>query len=153
MVPYVSARLPQSGGDLRKAVPLEKVKSHGLPLVIGQASNRLLPIHTPKNGVSRIIGLTGRCSDHPVAQFASVIPRIELAHGQIASALDRSMVRHLDNPGAGGTLRAIEDGAFSLDEEEEVLNEVFGFGSVSKDARGDAASKPGVPLKKDAQRI
>ena len=76
--------------------------------------------------------------------------RIELARGEVASPLNGPVVSHLDNPGAGSTLRSVEDAALPLNEDEQVLNEIFRLRGIPQDTDGDATDDSLVSLKEKA---
>jgi len=79
--------------------------------------------------------------------------RIELAGGEVAAPLNGPVVSHLDNPRAGGTLRAVEDAALPLDEDEQVLDEIVSFRGISEDADSNTASDSYVSLEEDPQSL
>src|SRR5258708_39510915 len=78
-------------------------------------------------------------------------PRIELAAGEVPAPLNRPVVSHLDNPGAGSTLRSVEDAALPLNEDEQVLNEIFRLRGIPQDTDGDATDDSLISFKEKAQ--
>jgi hypothetical protein len=57
------------------------------------------------------------------------------------------VVSHLDDPGARRTLRTIEDRALSLNEYEEVLDEIFCLSWISEDTDCNSSDNLLVSLK------
>ena len=76
---------------------------------------------------------------------------IETAMGKMTASLDGPVVSHLHEPGAGGTLRAIEDAALPLNEDKHVLNEIFRFCRISEDSVCDAAHDSRIGYEKTPQ--
>jgi hypothetical protein len=75
---------------------------------------------------------------------------IETTMGKMTAPFDGPVVSHLHDPGAGGTFRAVEDGALPLNKNEHVLNEIFRFCGISQDTNGNAADDSLVSLKEKA---
>ena len=73
-------------------------------------------------------------------------PGIELARGEVPAPLNRSVVSHLDDPGACRAFGTVKDSALPLDKEEQVLNEILSLRGVSKDAGCYAANESRISL-------
>jgi hypothetical protein len=61
------------------------------------------------------------------------------------------VVCHLYNPGAGRTLSAVKDAALPLNEDEQILNEIFCLRGIPQDSGGNAAENSLVSSEEKAK--
>ena len=79
--------------------------------------------------------------------------RIEATMGQMTAPFDGPVISHLYDPRAGRTLRAVINAGLSLNENEQVLNEVFCFRGIPQDAARHVTDNSLVSLIKKAERF
>lgn len=84
-------------------------------------------------------GILGTCA-------GVVVPRVE-----VAAAVKGAMVGDLDDPGARGAVRWLEEGCLAEDEDEDILYEILGFGFIAQDATGDVSDNARVAAKENSE--
>jgi hypothetical protein len=72
---------------------------------------------------------------------------------KVAPTIDRALVGHLDDPRARRTFGGIEYLTPAVNEQEDLLKQVVGFGTVTKYAQSDRADQTGITLKQVTQRL
>jgi hypothetical protein len=77
--------------------------------------------------------------------------RVEFSGLEIPPPVERSVICHLDNPGPGRALSAVEDPTFLLDIEKQVLDQVFCFGCISQNADGHAPRQTRITFEESGQ--
>ncbi len=94
VVPDIADRLPVSICNFAEAIPFEEVKLQCLLLILCE-----LIFQTIANrfSVNRFCGRLLRGRRHPL--FVKLFGAIVLSKIQIASPVDRAMIRHLNDPG------------------------------------------------------
>jgi hypothetical protein len=150
MVPDTSEGLAEFLADLHERIALEEVEAQGLALVLRQRFQHLLQSITPKDGFGAIIIFRGRYSDHLIGIASDLLSGVKLARGEVAAPLDGSLICHLNDPGARRALRAIEDAALSLNENEKILNEIFRFRGIPQNTNGNTSENSLVSFKEKA---
>src|ERR1700739_4747795 len=115
VVPHISQGLPKLLTDFQEGVAVEEVQAQGFPLVVRQRFDHVVQTITPKDGIRGIIALRGRIPDHMFCRVLNLCVGIKLAGTPIAAPLDGPVVRHLDDPGTRGTLRAVEYLSLSME--------------------------------------
>jgi hypothetical protein len=77
-----------------------------------------------------------------------VLPKL-----QLAPPVDRTVIRHLDDPGTPGTLQGVEKLRLLGKIEKDLLTQVVGFRLVSKDSPSDMAHGTGMPAEEEFKSI
>src|SRR5690242_5269943 len=80
-----------------------------------------------------------------------VLLLVETTRHEVSAPPDGAVVSHLDDPAAGRALRAVKDCALPLQEEKQVLDQIIGFGVVSKNPGADATNDASIPLEESRQ--
>src|SRR6266481_2611155 len=111
VVPHIAEGLPKLLTDLQEGITVEEIQTQGFPLALRQRFEHLVQTITPKDGFSGIITLRGRITDHMIRRVLDLRVCIELACNHITAPLDGTVVGHLDDPRACGTLGAVKDAA------------------------------------------
>jgi hypothetical protein len=140
VVPDISDRLPVSLRDLAKTIPFEEVKLQGLLLVRSELLSQTIPNRSP---IECFWGRLCCRTRHPL--FVELFRAVVLPKIQIAPPVDRTMVRHLNDPGNPGTLLDVEILRPIRKIEKNFLTEVVRFRFVSKDSPGDMEHGTGMP--------
>jgi hypothetical protein len=83
-------------------------------------------------------------SGHPL--FVELFRTVVLPKIQIAPPVDRTMVRHLNDPGNPGTLLGVELLRSLRKIEKHFLAEIVRFRLVSKDSPGDMKHGASMPM-------
>src|SRR6266446_2584519 len=78
---------------------------------------------------------------------------VEVPRLQIAAAINRSLIGHLDNPGAYGTLVGVKDGRFAVDKQKDVLQEIICLRGIAQDAKRNSTYKSRIAAKQESQRF
>src|SRR5271157_5089488 len=111
--------------NFHKRITIEEVQPQGFPLVLRQRFKHLVETITPKDGFCGIIALSGRCSDQMSRVAIELCSRIEPARREVTAPLNGSVVGHLDDPRASRAFGTVKDGALSLNEKKQVLDEIL----------------------------
>jgi hypothetical protein len=72
---------------------------------------------------------------------------------KVAPTIDRALVGHLDDPRSRRTFGCIEYLTPAVNEQEYLLKQVVGFGTVTKNAQSDPADLTGITLKQVTQSL
>ena len=153
MIANVSQGLVQLRGNFSECIALVEVQAQSIALILGE-------------GVEK--SLHGRISDQ-LAPELSLFPsleglsrlqssvqvkvRVEVPRLEVPPTIDRALIGHLYNPGSEGALFWIKDGSFSMDKQEQLLEEIIGFGSIAQDAKRNTANQSRIAAEQESQRF
>ena len=154
MIANVSHRLIELCGNFGEGVAIKEMQAQSITLVFGQCveeslNGRISDQRAEGRGVIPAL----RARVHQIRDAVEVHPRVKVTRIEVASAVDRAVIGHLNNPGGHRSLGRIKDGAVAVDEEEYVLKQVVSFGIVPQDAHGYCPHKAGIATKQDRQRF
>src|SRR5215472_8910894 len=76
-----------------------------------------------------------------------------MARGQISAPGDRSTLGHLQDPETGRAFGRVESPAEAMDQNEDVLKEIVGFGCIPENSVRYPTDNSGVTTKKNSERF
>jgi hypothetical protein len=142
----VSQRLAGLDGYLAETIPLKEMKFKDLPLFRGYFSSQPVQQGSARNLVYGYLP-PGRW--RPL--FVEFLNVVVVTHIQVSSAVDGSLVRHLNDPRCARTLLGVKKPRLLEEEEKKFLEKVLGLAFVPEDAARNGEDNTRMSPEKDGQ--
>jgi len=139
--------------DLIDRHPLEEMKFQSAPLFVAESFHRALQERSPVTEFCFLRPTLIPQIFHRGNRFTLIVSVIEIAPSEVPSPVQRAMVTHPRKPGTSCSLRRIEKGAFVQYKEEDVMDKILGFSSISQNPFPHRENGSRIPKEKEAQRL
>jgi len=144
MISDVSQCLTSLSGDFAKTIPFKEVEFEGLPLFHGHFPSQPIQQGSTCNLVDRYL-LPGRW--RPL--FIKVLNAVVMTYFQISSAVDGSLVGHLNDPRYARTFPCVKNPGLLEEEEKKFLEKILSLAFIPEDAACNAENDARVSSEKD----